>query len=191
MKKKLIFPKYTKITLVATAVLICIYFIIKLLEKANIYIYLFKCGAEEILPIIEILCIALIISAASVLLYKNIKCKGLIVILTAAVSLVAFWYSLVLLVFTMNGTYFEFTSNDKKHNIIVNECSFLLAGWGDIYEKTSFCTMERVGGYTTDDGYLPFSFDEYYFVWNENNFELHYADGMGGYGVSHMEYAVN
>lgn len=179
------------IALIINVALICIYFMITLLERANIYIYLFKCGSEEIMPIIKILCIIFLISAIAVLLYKNIKYKGLVVILTAAVSLVALWYSLALVVFGMNGTYFEFTSDDKKHNIVVNECSFLLVGWGVIYEKTSFCTMERVGGYTTDDGYLPFTFDEYYFVWNENDFELHYEYGGGfdeGYRVVKMEY---
>ena len=92
----------------------------------------------------------------------------------------------MLFLFTMDATYFEYTSDDKKHTIVVNEGSFILWGCGDIYEKTSFCTMQKVGDYTTDDGFRPFTNDAFYFVWNENDFELHHSF----YGSKSKEYQV-
>ena len=93
--------------------------------------------------------------------------------------------------FSPSNRYFEYTSNDQKHEIVVNEKSFLLGGWGDIYEKTSFCTMKKVGEYTTDDGFCPFTNNAFYFVWNEKGFELHYDYGSSGeeYRVVRMDYA--
>lgn len=161
-----------------------IYLLIKFLEKLNIYIYLCRCGAEEIIPTVLMICIAFLTSAVAVLLYKNVKHKDTVIVLTVAFYFIIFPLLIGLAVISENGKYFEYSSDDKKHDIVVNECSFLLAGGGAVYEKTSFCTMRRVGGYTTDDGFLPFTNNAFYFIWNENDFELHHAV----YGISDKEY---
>lgn len=190
--KKISFPKYSKVALIMSGVFLGVYFLIKILEKFNVYIYLFRLGAEEIIPIIITLCVALLISAVAVLFYKNTKRKTLVVLLTTILCFLIFSYLLIVFLFSINGTYFEYTSDNKKHDIVVNERSFLLAGWGDIYEKTSFCTMKRVGGYTADDGFRPFTNDAFFFVWNENDFELHHSffgSLNEDYRVVKMEYA--
>ncbi len=189
--KKIIFPKFSKIAFIISGVLLCICFLIRILEKFNIYIYLLGVGTQEILPFITIPCVALLISAFTVLLYKNISRKTLVVPLTIIISFFIFSYMLVDYAFSPSSEYFEFKSNDKKHSIVVNEKSFLLSGGGVIYEKTSFCTMKRVGGYSTDDGFCPFSNDAFYFVWNENDFELYHSffgSKSEEYRVVKMEY---
>lgn len=173
MKKKILFPAYSKIALIAGGVLFVIYLALILLQKANIYIYVFKYGTDEIVPLVIAPCVAVLLSAVAVLFYKNTEHKMLAVVLTAVVCFAFVWYWGAASFFQANSTYFEFTSDNQKHEIVVRECSFLLGGWGGIYEKTSFCTMKWVGGYTTDDGYCPFTHNDFSFVWNEKDFELH------------------
>lgn len=175
MKRKTVFPKYSIAALIASGVFVVFRLIILILAKFNVYLYLFGWGSEDMFPIITMLCIASLVSAVTVFIYKNSKHKVLAGLLLTVFSL---WFYYLLIMFTLfciNGTYFEYSSDDRKHQIVARECAFLQVGWGDIYEKTSFCTMRRVGGYSTDDGFGPFSSDAFYFVWNEDNFELHHS----------------
>ena len=175
MKRKIVFPKYSIVALIATGVFALFYLLVRILAKFNVYLYLFGWGSENMLPIITMLCIASLVSAVTVFIYKNSKHKILSGLLLTVFSL---WFYYLLIMFTLfcvNGTYFEYSSDDGKHQIVARECAFLQVGWGDIYEKTSFCTMRRVGGYSTDDGFGPFSSDAFYFVWNEDDFELHHS----------------
>lgn len=192
--KRMVFPIFSKIALAFSGVLLCSYFLIRIFEKVNIYIYLLGTGATEITPFITIPCVALLISAVAVLVYKNCKhiiSKILVITLSVIISIVVIYYMLFSYAFSPENTYFEYTSDDQKHTVVVNEMTFLLAGGGDIYEKTSFCTMKKVGEYATDDGFCPFTNKAFYFVWNENDFELHYDYGSFGeeYRVIKMEYA--
>ena len=133
---KIILPKFSKVTFIISGILFCIYLLIRILIKFNIYIYLFKIGVEVIIPIIIILVVALLIGAIAVLFYKNTKLKTLVVLTTTIFSFLILSYLSIFFLLTMDATYFEYTSADKKHNIVVNEGSFLLSGYGDIYEKT-------------------------------------------------------
>ena len=184
--RKIILPKFSKITFIISGILFCAYLLIRILVAFNIYIYLFKVGVEVIIPIIIVLGVVLLISAMAVLFYKNTKHKTLVVLATTIFSFFTLIYLSLFFLFTMDATYFEYTSDDKRHNIVVNEGSFLLSGYGDIYEKTSFCTMKKVGDYTTDDGFRPFTNDAFYFIWNGNDFELHHSF----YGSLDEEYSV-
>ncbi len=184
--KKSIFPKFSKIAFIISGVLLCVYLLIRILVKFNIYIYLFKLGIEVIIPIITVLGVALLLSAISALFYKNTKHKTLVALTATIFSFLILSCLSMFFLFTADDTYFEYTSDDKKHCIVVNEGFFLLSGYGDIYEKTSFCTMQRVGGYITDDGFRPFTNDAFYFVWNENDFELHHSF----FGSTDEEYRI-
>ena len=190
--KKIILPKFSKIAFIISGVLLCIYILIRSLAKFDICIYFLGVGTQESMPFITMPCVAFTISAVAVLLYKNIGHKTLVTSLTIVISFLILSYMLIDYAFAPSSKYFEYTSDDKNHQIVVNECSFLLGGWGDIYEKTSFCTMKKVGDYTTDDGFCPFTNSAFFFVWNENDFELHYDDlstSSEKYRVVKMEYA--
>ncbi|MBE6718604.1 MAG: hypothetical protein E7574_05065 [Ruminococcaceae bacterium] len=73
----------------------------------------------------------------------------------------------------IGNKYFEYTSPDKEHVIVVDieSSSDLHSDFysGDIYEKTSFCTMKKVGWFSK-----PSNCGDYYYVWNEENFEIHF-----------------
>lgn len=191
--KKPTFPILSKIALVLSGILLCVYLLIKALEKRNIYIYFLGIGAKELVPFLTIPCVALLIGAVSFFLIKNCKRmieKFLVVIPSLLVSVVVIWFMLFGYAFSAENKYFEYTSDDGQHTIVVSEQSFLFDGHGYIYEKTSFCTMEKVGTYSTDDGYRPFTNDTFFFVWNEENFELHYyfGNGLVEFKVEEMEY---
>ncbi|MBE6718602.1 MAG: hypothetical protein E7574_05055 [Ruminococcaceae bacterium] len=181
-KKKIIIPKYTKIALINSAVLFVLYIFVKILKGCGIYLYLFGIGSDAIIQLLVTACGVCLISATAVFLLKNSKHKIIVaIILTIVIGYVTFIYSIFfLLTYWGSGCYDEFKSPDKKHTVVMYNTSFLLEGSGLIFEKTSFCTMSYVSGWWTDDGYYPFGrSDSYDIVWNEDNFELHYNNGMG------------
>lgn len=189
--KRIIIPLYSKIAFIVSALMALLHLLIKISETQNLYFFIFKCEAQEFLVSIDFVCVIALISAVAVVIFKNItrkEIKTLTGILTVAVSVMAFLFFSATAMFSIDNTFFEYTSLDGEHEIVVKESSWLLMGGGSVYEKTSFCTMKRIGGYSTDDGYRPFSNKEFYFVWNENNFELHYCNGRGEYTTAVVEY---
>ena len=190
-KKRFIFPIYSIIPLIFSGVLFLVYGVISFLYKSDVLLYFGRFSSIEITKPFLWLAVFLTISAVLVLLYKNEKYKTLVTILLIATVFLSFSYMMLTLAFSADYKYYEFTSDDKKHSIVVRECSFLLAGGGSIYEKTSEHTMKFLGSYGTDDGFRPIQMQRYYFIWNENDFEFYYdwgGDDGGGYRVVKMEY---
>lgn len=193
--KKSIFPKFSKITFIIAVVLLFANLLISGLEKLGVYIYFSVISTQEIIPSVKILCVVLLSCALAVFIFNNINNKVLCIILTVIISVLALAYCGLICFseLSFGSKYYEYTSDYDDHRIVVSESSWLLAGGGTIYEKTSFCTMKEVGNYSTDDGFRPFSKGAYFFVWNEDNFELHHAfldasDDKSMYKVVEMEY---
>ena len=67
--KRMVFPIFSKIALAFSGVLLCSYFLIRIFEVLNVYIYFLGAGATEIMPFITIPGVALLISAAAVFHY--------------------------------------------------------------------------------------------------------------------------
>ena len=193
--KKAIFPKFSKITFIIAFVLLFANLLISGLEKLGVYIYFSVISTQEIIPSVKILCVVLLSCALAVFIFNNINNKVLCIILTVIISVLALAYCGLICFseLSFESKYYEYTSDYDDHRIVVSESSWLLAGGGTVYEKTSFCTMKEVGNYSTDDGFRPFSKGAYFFVWNEDNFELHHAflgasDDKSMYKVVEMEY---
>lgn len=193
--KKFIFPKFSKITFIIAFVLFFTNFLISGLEKLGVYIYFSVISTQEIIPSVKILCVILLSCALAVFIFNNINNKVLCIILTVIISVLALAYCGLICFseLSFESKYYEYTSDYNDHRIVVRESTWLLAGGGTVYEKTSFCTMKEVGYYSTDDGFRPFSNGAYFFVWNEDNFELHHAflgasDDKSMYKVVEMEY---
>ncbi len=184
-------PKYTKIALIAMGILILI---AALISWPSIDPWIFGLSSDELLPIIYLSALGFLLSGLIVLAHRHVKHKKRTVFISSAVSLLIMTYLIWLTVTcpplpTASKTTFVFTSDDKKHEIIVNEYEYPVP-FGYIYEKNSFCTMKCVGSYSADDKHLPFAENSFYFVWNVYNFELHYDyDGTGEYRVVRMDYA--
>lgn len=184
-------PKYTKISLIVMCVLLSIPYILLMLDGDP---WIFGLSSDELLPILYLSALGFLLSGLIVLAHRHVKHKKRTVFISSAVSLLIMTYLIWLTVTcpplpTASKTTFVFTSDDKKHEIIVNEYEYP-GPFGYIYEKNSFCTMKCVGSYSADDKFLPFAENRFYFVWNEDNFELHYDyDGTGEYKVVRMDYA--
>ncbi len=168
--------------------LLCIAFAVCLLrltigimEKNNISLWLSGISSEEIMPVLGA------VSGFSTLSFfgfylssRKSKYRAVVALVSAIVSVllmieVGFAYSR-----QPEYEYFEIVSDDRKHEIIIKEGAFLLSGAGAFYEKTSPITMVKIGEYSTDDGYRPFTYNRYEIEWNENGFEVTYSfDGSG------------
>lgn len=143
--KKITLPKFSKIFFIISGVLLFIYFLLSVLEKLNIYIYWAGISTQEILPSAKILLILSLTSAFTVLMFKKIRHKALRIALAVIISVSSLVYCIMVDFSELSDSkYYEYTSDDKSHHIVVNEWSWLLAGGGRVYEKTSFCTIKRL-----------------------------------------------
>lgn len=82
--------------------------------------------------------------------------------------------------FITEPRYFTFSSPDGVHTIIVEEESFMLAGFGSIYEKKNALFMSKKAEYGTDNGYRPFSLNNYQLTWGQENVTITYSFGSMG-----------
>lgn len=71
--------------------------------------------------------------------------------------------------------YYEFSNENRK--IVVCEESWLLAGFGSVYQIDSDNTAWRIGTFTTDDGYR--NGGNYQINWTDDGITLTYNDGTG------------
>lgn len=169
-------------------VFVCIAFVtcllrlaIGIMEKNDISLWLFGISSEEIMPVLGA------VSGYSTLFFFSFYLSSQKSKHKAVISVVSFIVSVLLMTevgFAYSRKpeyeYFEIVSDDKQHEIIIKEGSFLLSGAGAFYEKTSPITMVKIGEYSTDDGYRPFTDNRYEIEWNENGFEVSYSfDGSG------------
>ena len=192
MEKKFRCPLYSKLAFSAAGVLLAVCLIEEALQAFDCSLYLFGVGGKTVVLWLVPVIAVLVISAVAVLLIRSVGHRVLVAIGAVGVSVVVFVGVALSWLVSMDSRYFTCVSDDGKHTLVVDEQAFLLAGWGDLYEKTSFCTMKKIGDYTTDDGYRPFSNGTFYFVWEDEGFELHYYFGAGGmseYSVVTARYA--
>ena len=75
------------------------------------------------------------------------------------------------MLFKLDDTQFYFKSPNNKNTIIIEECSFLLGGWSNVYERKAIIFKKTIDedAITTDDGYRPFSFDDYSIEWESDD----------------------
>lgn len=75
--------------------------------------------------------------------------------------------------------YFTFKSPNKLNTLVVEEKTFLLSGWSDVYEKKYGIFIKQIDGeISTDDGFRPFSNETYKLQWsNENTVIVNYSFG--------------
>ena len=123
-------------------------------------------------------------SVIAVLLHKNMNNKLLriLIVIVAAIVFCLILFGACISAAFAPKSYVEIVSDNGKHSIVIGEdCYVFSSHGGDIFEKTSFCTIKKIGRYDTKiDYYTPFSDGKYYLVWNETDFQLHYDyDGTG------------
>lgn len=178
---------------VPCVVLICVaavVFILRLtvgiMGRNNISLWILGLSSEEISPALAAvsgICISLF--CGFYLSSVKSKHKAVIALISAVLSVlvmaeVGFEYSR-----QPEYEYFQVLSDDGEHEIIIKEGSFLLLGTGSFYEKISPITMVKLGDYSTDDGYRPFTDNNYEIEWYEDAFEVNYS--FNGDGITKKE----
>ncbi len=66
--------------------------------------------------------------------------------------------------------YFTFKSPNKANTLVVEEKTFLLSGWSDVYERKYGIFIKQIDGMiSNDDGFRPFSSEAYTLQWKDDN----------------------
>ena len=185
--KRIHFPIYSIIAFGMVFLLSIFVFIADLLLDKGIYFYTGMQGftTGDLFVTIFLIGGGLLVSGIVVFLHKNLKKIWLRIIPTLLSALISTAFLIMVIIYNalfMPHTYVELVSADESHNIIIGEdCYFFSPYGGDVFEKTSFCTMKRLEKYVAKkDFYMPFSDGKYSITWNDVNFELFYdSDGDG------------
>lgn len=152
-------------------------------NKFSLYIMIWKVNQDIIIAMLYV-AITIIISKI-ILSYNNRK------ILKYMVNILAVGYIIVILfaTFIMNSdiSYFKFKSPNKDHTLVVEEQSFLLAGYSKFYERKYLIFIKKLDqSISTDDGYKPFSSNDYKLEWIGNN-SVKITYGFGSMGIKKNE----
>ena len=185
--KKLVFPRYSIISLSIVALLVSAWCVCAHITRGETELYtgLPFLTTDDIKFRVAMAILILFLSAVLVFLSKNLKIKWLFRAITLA-TVTASAFVVLYLVAGILGfapkSYVELTSDDGQHHIVIAEDCYPFSIYGgDVYEKTSFCTMEYLTKYETQiDDFTPFSDGDYSVTWGEESFELFYdSDGDG------------
>lgn len=159
--------KKLKISLIILIVIILFRILeFKLNEKLDLYIMIFGINQWIINLLLDILII--IIIDRLILNYTTKK------IIKYIVNFLAVTFIIFLLFINLMGnsskSYFYFKSPDNVHTLVVEEDSFLLGGWSNFYERKGMIFIKDLKQQIiTDDGYKPFSMNDYKLKWLDNN----------------------
>ncbi len=155
------------ISILCKIVLLC-------LSSNEVYIYLNRIVNNEIQQ--YLLYIGIIDLTTFLILILKSKIQKSIITIVCMISLVG--------ISVLNGglwepdkSYFEFRSPDNK-TIIIEESSWLQGGWSKVYQKINsniICGLN--GNISTDDGYRPFSNNDYAIEWSINSVKITYGFG--------------
>lgn len=100
---------------------------------------------------------------------------------TMAIIVTTFTIFFYMLLFSGNK-YFYFHNPNKTRTLVAEETSFLLSGTTNFYERKYGIFIKYTGhSIGTDDGYRPFSNNEYGIVWKDNSIaRVNYDFGNAG-----------
>lgn len=71
---------------------------------------------------------------------------------------------------------FEFS--DGEHTVVIEEESWLLGGWGNIYQVNDDGSAQRLSRFSTDDGFR--NEGSYDINWHDDSADITYDNGNGG-----------
>ena len=130
---------------------------------------------------IEFFLCVLTLILLSVYLVLIISKKWNKILIVLATGLILLIYSSINLFFQSDSKYFYFKSPNGANTLVVEENSWLLAGWSNLYIKKNFLFVKGIDTkILTDDGYRSFSNNSYNLSWiNENKLSITYKFGNG------------
>lgn len=142
------------------------------LTSSGIYLYYNGIINDDI----QCFLLYIIVISLGVLLFIICISKTARIIIAAACGLLIVFLSMFTGGFwEADKTYFEFQSPDGK-TIVVEECGWLLGGWSNVYQKVDPHIVKELNGrISTDDGYRPFTSNDYKLEWSENSVLITYG----------------
>ena len=108
----------------------------------------------------------------------------------AAITLVLAAFGVVLYTVVISGLYdydskcFEFS--DAQHTVVIEEESWLLGGWWNIYQVNDDGSAEYLRGFSTDDGYR--NNGNYDIRWYDDRADITFNNGNGGMETVTVEF---
>lgn len=170
--------KKLKIALVAFILFRILVFILN--EKFDLYIMIFGVNQWIINLLVDVL---IIITIDKLILNYNTK---KIINFLAVICIVLLLF--INLMVNSSKSYFYFKSPEKSHTLVVEEDSFLLGGWGNFYERKGLIFIKSLKQQIfTDDGYTPFSCNDYELKWLDNN-SVEIIYGFGSMSIYKKEF---
>lgn len=94
-----------------------------------------------------------------------------IFILLLWIALIIFFlYSSLVAMIESDNYYYEFQSDNKSHQIVIQESTFLLSGSLDLYDRKNAFMVEKLNkdDIFSDDAFRPIAFGDYHIKWDED-----------------------
>ncbi|WP_103981690.1 hypothetical protein [Helcococcus massiliensis] len=84
--------------------------------------------------------------------------------------IIFFLYASLVVMIKSDDYYYEFQSDNKKHEIVIQESTFLLSGSLNIYDRKNAFVVEKLNkdDIFLDDAIRPIYFGDYHIKWDEN-----------------------
>ena len=102
------------------------------------------------------------------------------IILLWIILIIFFLYSSLVAMIESDNYYYEFQSDNKSHQIVIQESTFLLSGSLDLYDRKNAFMVEKLNkdDIFLDDAFRPISFGDYHIKWDEDilNFSFYLRD---------------
>ena len=107
--------------------------------------------------------------------YKTAR-RGAVITLVL-IALGVLFYTVIL-----SGWYYYdpkcFEFSDGEHTVVIEEESWLLGGWGNIYQVNDDGSAQRLSRFSTDDGHR--NEGNYDINWHDDSADITYDNGNGG-----------
>jgi len=108
----------------------------------------------------------------SICLFYKTKKKMFIMVIKMFIILTLLYSIITSLFLSASSKYYYFVSPNKINKIVIEEEAWLHGGWSNVYEVVNPVFIRSLpGNIRTDDGYRPFTQNEYKIEW-KNDFEI-------------------
>ena len=104
--------------------------------------------------------------------------KAALAVCVGSFAALLLFFHMFLLFFHTQSRY-SFFSSHGSHAIVVEEDSFLLAGWVSVYQRVNPFFVRLAGKENTDDGYRPIQAGDYAVTWSGQQAVIQFGDGAG------------
>lgn len=115
---------------------------------------------------------------------KTYMFKKLLKICASIIAFILIIYILLMINLSFalrpNVNTFEFRSLDNKYTLVVKEESALFSGKGTFFKKEESGELVKIGSYSTNDGFEPFTNNTHHLTWSDSVVRIEYDFGSEG-----------